>query len=124
MFGDLNSDFITFFSNDIGLNSITLDNINLDDNNFDYWDTETISHIKLMAEHNRYKQLKASKKDKWRISIVYNKSMALAHARKWKNEVESILIDWWKLVISFETILVNIRISGQFWLIQGFRDSF
>ena len=117
MFGDLNSDFITFFSNYISLNSITLDNINLDDNNFDYWDTETISHIKLMAEHNRYKQLKASKKDKWRISIAYYKNMALAHARKWKNEVESILIDWWKLVISFETVLVNIRISEQFSLI-------
>ena len=30
-FGGLDVDFSTFFSNDIGLNSITLDNINLDD---------------------------------------------------------------------------------------------
>ena len=32
VFGDLNSNFVTFFSNDLGLNSIFLDNINLDDN--------------------------------------------------------------------------------------------
>ena len=31
VFGDLNFDFVTFLSNDIGLNSISLDNINLDD---------------------------------------------------------------------------------------------
>ena len=33
-FGDLDSDFVTFFSNDIGLNSIIFDNINLDDDNY------------------------------------------------------------------------------------------
>ena len=31
VFGDLNFDFVTFLSNDIDLNSISLDNINLDD---------------------------------------------------------------------------------------------
>ena len=31
--GDLDSDYVTFFSNDIGLNSIIFDNINLDDDN-------------------------------------------------------------------------------------------
>ena len=31
VFGDLDSDYVTFFINDIGLNSISLDNINLDD---------------------------------------------------------------------------------------------
>ena len=30
-FGGLDVDFSAFFSNDIGLNSVTLDNINLDD---------------------------------------------------------------------------------------------
>ena len=40
-FGDLDSAFVTFFSRDLGLNSIILDNINLDDNRFDYCDSET-----------------------------------------------------------------------------------
>ena len=33
VFGDLDSDFVTFFSNDKFLNSLTLDNINLDEKN-------------------------------------------------------------------------------------------
>ena len=39
-FGDLDSDFITFFSEDIGLKSITLDNINLHDKYFDHSDPD------------------------------------------------------------------------------------
>lgn len=35
VFGDLSSNFVTFFSKDISLNSIALDNINLDNDNFD-----------------------------------------------------------------------------------------
>ena len=35
VFGDLDSDFVTLFSKDIGFNSIALDNINLDDDDFD-----------------------------------------------------------------------------------------
>ena len=54
--------FVTFNSNDIGLNSRTLHNINLDDNNFDDCDTETINHVKLMGWYNRFKQGKACKK--------------------------------------------------------------
>ena len=38
IFGDLASDFVTFFSNDCGPNNVTLDNINLDDEYFDYCD--------------------------------------------------------------------------------------
>ena len=52
VFGDLGSHFFTFFSNDIGLNSILLDNINIDDDNFDNCDSETISHVRLMTWHN------------------------------------------------------------------------
>ena len=44
VFGDLDSDFAAFFSNDIGLKSVTLDDIKLDDNNFDDCNPETISH--------------------------------------------------------------------------------
>ena len=61
VFGDLNSDFATFFCNDIGLNSITLYNINFDDDNFvaliqkllaisDLWlgiiDLNNVKHVK------------------------------------------------------------------------------
>ena len=35
VFDDLSSNFATFFSKDISLNSITLGNINLDNDNFD-----------------------------------------------------------------------------------------
>ena len=59
---DLDSNFFTFFSNDVGLNSITLDNFNLDDNNFDGCDPKTISHIGLIACHNRFKQAKHLKR--------------------------------------------------------------
>ena len=48
VFGDLDSDIVSFFSNDIALNSITLDNINLDDSNLDYFDPETIIYVRLM----------------------------------------------------------------------------
>ena len=34
--GDLDSNFVKLFINDIGLNSISLFNINLDNENFDY----------------------------------------------------------------------------------------
>ena len=46
-FGDIDSDTVTFFSNDIYLNNIKLNNINLDNDNFDNYDLETISHVKL-----------------------------------------------------------------------------
>ena len=49
VFGDLDSDFVTFFSKDICLNSITLDNINLDDDSFDYYDPGTINRVRLMG---------------------------------------------------------------------------
>ena len=49
MFGDLESDFVTFFNEDFGPNSIILDNINLGDEYFDYCDRETINHVRLMG---------------------------------------------------------------------------
>ena len=41
IFGDLDSDFVTFFSNDTDFSSITLDDINLDDDNFDDCDPQS-----------------------------------------------------------------------------------
>ena len=62
IFSDLDSDFVTLFSEDIGLNSITIDNINLDDDHFDFCDPKTINHVTLTGKYNKYKQNKASKK--------------------------------------------------------------
>ena len=45
VFGDIDSDLVTFFSNDIGRNTIKLNNINLDDDNFDDCDPETINNV-------------------------------------------------------------------------------
>ena len=52
VFGDLDSYFLTFFSNDISINSITLDNTNLDDNNFADCDVEINSHVILKDLNN------------------------------------------------------------------------
>ena len=47
--GDIDSDFITFFSNDKDLNNKTLNNINLDYDNFHNYHRETINHARLMT---------------------------------------------------------------------------
>ena len=47
VFGDIDSDIVTFFRNDIGLNSINLNDIDLNDDNFDDCDSKTINHIRL-----------------------------------------------------------------------------
>ena len=43
----------TFFSKDLGPNSIILDNINLDDEHFDYCDPGTINHVRVMGWYNK-----------------------------------------------------------------------
>ena len=55
IFGDLDSDFVIFFSEDFGPNTVILDNIILDDEYFDYCDPETINHVRLMGWYNKYK---------------------------------------------------------------------
>ena len=62
VFGDIDTDFVTFFWNDIALNSINLTIINLDHDNFHDCDSKTINHIRLMASYNRFKQNKGCKK--------------------------------------------------------------
>ena len=64
IFGDLDSDFDTFFSEDVVLNSISFDNTNLDDEHFDHCDPEIINHVRHMGWYNKYKQRKASKRDR------------------------------------------------------------
>ena len=62
VFGNIDSDIVTFFSSDIDLNSLNLNNINFDDDNFDDYDLETINHVRLMAWYDRYNQHKVWKK--------------------------------------------------------------
>ena len=47
VFGNIDSDIVTFFSNYVGLNSINRNNNNLDDVNFDVCDPETVNHVRL-----------------------------------------------------------------------------
>ena len=49
VFGDIDSDIVTFFSNDIGLNSVNLNKITLDDDNFDDYEPGTNNHVRFMA---------------------------------------------------------------------------
>ena len=49
VFGDIVSDIVTFFSNDIDLNSININNINLDDDIFHDYDLEIINHVRLVG---------------------------------------------------------------------------
>ena len=61
-FDDIDSDIVTFFSNEIGLESINLNKINLDDSKFDDSDPETINHVRLIAWYNKFKQRNICKK--------------------------------------------------------------
>ena len=61
-FGYLDSHLVTFFSRDIGLNSISLYNFSLDDDHFYYCHPGTINSFKLMVWYHKYKQHKSSKK--------------------------------------------------------------
>ena len=74
IFGDRDFEFVTFFVDDIGLNSISLFNINLYDENFDYCDPETINHVRLMGWYNKFKQCKSLKKkiDEQLLLVVWH----------------------------------------------------
>ena len=55
LFDDEESDFGTFFSKDISLNSIIIDNRNLDDDNFNNSNPQTINLVRLMGYYSRFK---------------------------------------------------------------------
>ena len=59
VFADIDSNIVTFFSIDTGLNTIHLNNINLDGDNFYNYDPATIIHVRIMGSCNRYEQRKA-----------------------------------------------------------------
>ena len=57
-----NSGNVTFSSNEMGILSVDLSNINFDDGNFYEDGPKTITHVRLLAWHNKHKQRKAFKK--------------------------------------------------------------
>ena len=85
IFGDIDCDIVSFFSNDIGFNGINLNNANLDDNNFDDCDPETINQVRLMACYNKCKQHQTYKK--YRSGIIAcittsNRSLRLVYVAR------------------------------------------
>ena len=62
-YNDLKIDFVTFFSKDIGLNSITLNNIVL----IIVIQPEISSYVRLMVWYNKFKQCKSCKKRQIKI---------------------------------------------------------
>ena len=58
VFVNEDSDFVTYFSGDMGLNILNFDNGNPEDDNFGEDDPESIIHVRVMALHNRCKQRK------------------------------------------------------------------
>ena len=95
-FGDLDSAFVTFFVNDIGFESMSLFNINFDDEIFHYCDSETVNHVRLIDWYNKFKQVKAPKKGKWRVnacSVASNKIVVLVLARKREKKIKPIFTD-------------------------------
>ena len=66
IFGGIDSDTVTFFISDIGVNSMNLNNVNLDDDIFDDYNPEAIDHIRIMAWYDKYKQHQPCKKRKMR----------------------------------------------------------
>ena len=77
-FGNEDSNYATFLSNEIVIFSVDLNDINFDDINFDEDRPETIISDRLMAWCNRFKQSKLFKKD------ISKESMPVAcHTTKW-----------------------------------------
>ena len=79
---DIDSDTVTFFSDDMGLVTIGRNNINLEDDNFDKDDFFNIVLVRIFAWQNIFKQRRAYKKDRLRInaySMTSNKSVGLVY---------------------------------------------
>ena len=62
IFAYIDSDIVTYISDDIGHNSINPNNINFDDDDFSDCGPETINHYSLLAWYVRYKEHKACEK--------------------------------------------------------------
>ena len=70
---DIESDLVTFFSNDKDINTIDLNNISIEHDYFHEDDPETTIHV-ISACYNRYKQNKACKNEisKWLMPVTWH----------------------------------------------------
>ena len=58
-FHDVDSNIITFLTDDMGFNIVDVNNINLDDDSFDENHLETINHVRIMTWRKRLKRRKS-----------------------------------------------------------------
>ena len=55
----MDSNIITFLTDDMGFNIVDVNNISLDDDSFDENDLETIDHVRIMTCRKRLKRRKS-----------------------------------------------------------------
>ena len=60
---NIDSNYVTLFSDEMGILSVDINNSSFDDVNFDKDDPETTIQVRLMAWCNRYKKCSSWKKD-------------------------------------------------------------
>ena len=63
IFVNKNSNYLTFFSYEMGITSVDIIDIKHDDVSFDGDDPKTTNHVRVMAWHNRFKQRKGFEKE-------------------------------------------------------------
>ena len=61
-FDDVDSNIVTFLSDNMGVNTIDINNINVDVDTLDKDDPETINHCRIITWFNRLKRRKPCKK--------------------------------------------------------------
>ena len=61
-FDDVDSNIVTFLSDNMGVNTIDINNINVDDDTLDKDDPETINNCRIITWFNRLKRRKPCKK--------------------------------------------------------------
>ena len=97
IFYNEDSNYVTFFSDEMVILGVDLNIISLDDINFNEDDPKTIIHVRLTYWRNRFKQCKGFKKDRSRLLM----SVAWHLTRWWdccmsedeKKEIKPFLID-------------------------------
>ena len=94
-FVDVDSNIITFFSNDLSFNTIDLNNITLSDVNFYEKDPETIIYVRLnlwlgVIDLNNIKNVKKNKQRTNVCSKRPKKLLGLVHVRKGEKRNETI----------------------------------
>ena len=96
----MDSDIVTYFSSDMGLNTINLNNANLDVDNFDDYDPETINHVRLMTWYNRLIDISnikhVKKTDEELVPVVWHSTRTCdwSMSQNQKNRSRTIFFRW------------------------------